>query len=312
MTETVLVTGGAGFIGSAIAKRLVNNGKSVIIADNLSTGKIENIPKESTFLHLDLGHPEDVRKLSEYDFDAIMHLAGQSSGEASFLDPEYDFNSHVTSTFQLLLLCKRKNISRFIYASSMGVYGDPESNPVTESSRLLPKSYYGAAKCCAENYLRLYRGFALNITSFRMFNVYGPNQNLENIRQGMLSIYISYILKNEPILVKGGKDRFRDFIFIDDVVEAWMEALDNPHTYGKTYNLGTGIKTRVEDVINGLRNAFAKPDYPVIYQEGIPGDQFGLYADITLLKQDVKWSPKFLFAEGLEKTVEHENNQVNK
>jgi len=116
-----------------------------------------------------------------------------------------------------------------------------------------------------------------------MFSVYGPGQNMENLKQGMVSIYMAYLLKGEPIVVKGRMDRFRDFIYIDDVVEAWMKTLDNPESFGKIYNLGTGRKTYVYELIREEIKAFELDpnSYPIVYEKPTSGDQFGLYADIS-------------------------------
>ena len=223
-----MVTGGAGFIGSHVASQLVAEGYKVSIVDNLATGFEKNIPPEADFIKCDLGEKEEFKKISKLNCDALFHFAGQSSGEASFKDPYADLKSHLLSTCWLLEWCKQKNVKRFIYASSMSVYGDPVCLPVDENHPIFPKSFYAAGKISAETYIKLYQTMNINTTIFRLFSVYGPGQNMANKAQGMASIFLSYMLEEAPIIVKGSKKRFRDFIYIDDVVNAWLKAINNP------------------------------------------------------------------------------------
>jgi UDP-glucose 4-epimerase len=136
-----------------------------------------------------------------------------------------------------------------------------------------------------------------------MFSVYGPGQNMENLKQGMVSIYMAYLLQGKPILVKGSKDRFRDFIYIDDVVDAWISAIDKTRSFGKIYNLGTGMKTHVYELIREEIAVFDQdPDeYLVMYEGSTPADQFGLYADISRITADLRWQPKTRLRVGLQK-----------
>lgn len=300
----MLVTGGAGFIGSALARALLSRGKRVVVVDNLSTGRRQNVPAGCEFVEMDAGDRSQYHKLSAARFDAVLHLAGQSSGEASFLDPWSDFNSHVTSTLLLLNLCRERGVSRFLYASSMSVYGDPETFPVGEDAPVHPKTFYAAGKLAAESYVALFQGLGVDTTVFRMFSVYGPNQNLANKLQGMVSIYLSYLLEERPILVKGRKERFRDFIFIDDVVDAWLAALDNPASFGRVYNLGSGTRTTVEDLLGSLTAAAGMNGHPVEYGGGTPGDQFGMVADIGRITRELRWTPNWSLQSGLMRMVE--------
>lgn len=299
MKKRLIVTGGAGFIGSHIASRLISEGFDVLILDNLSTGKEGNIPGKADFIKLDLGKESSYDRLKDFSCLAVFHLAGQSSGEASFRDPFYDLESHAMSTFWLLDWCRKKRVSRFVYASSMAVYGDPAYLPVDEGHPFQPKTFYGSAKIAAEAYVRLYQTLGVDTTIFRMFSVYGPGQDLENRAQGILSIYLSYLMEGAPIVVKGSPDRFRDLVYIDDVVDAWATALDDPRSYGKTYNIATGKKTRVRDMIALLAAAFGHADYPVEYRSGTPGDQFGIIGDISLIRRELGWEPKIPLSEGL-------------
>ncbi len=305
-----LVTGAAGFIGSVLSARLVRDGHQVTIIDDLSTGKTGNIPDRCEFIQMELG-ADDLKVLHGRTFDAVFHLAGQSSGEASFLDPEKDFRSHVTSTFDLLKWCKENSVDRFIYASSMSVYGDPVTLPVSEKADIQPKTYYAAGKAAAENYIRLFQTLGLNTTILRFFNVYGPGQNLDNMRQGMASIYLAYMLKGDTVQIKGSKDRFRDFLYIDDLVDAWLKVYENPVTWGQTYNLCAGEKTTVETLINQLRDAFGEAAYPIEYLEGTPGDQFGLYGDNAKICKDIGWTPQVNLQQGLRKMVERTRQGAN-
>jgi UDP-glucose 4-epimerase len=138
-----------------------------------------------------------------------------------------------------------------------------------------------------------------------MFSVYGPGQNLQNMKQGMVSIFLAYLMKNEEIWVKGSGDRFRDFIYIDDVVDAWMLALDSPRTYGKIYNLATGVRTTVKELVESEVRVFGQDvaAYPVKYSGSTPFDQHGLFADMTQFHSDTGWTPKIQLDVGLERMV---------
>jgi len=192
---TYLVTGAAGFIGSALAKRLLIEGNKVITIDNLSTGFETAIPEGVEFFKGDCQDYSIVKQLEKYSFDAIFHIAGQSSGEISFDDPVYDLQTNAQSTLLLLKLALKTNCKKFIYASTMSVYGDQPDHKVNEEAMLKPKSFYGVGKVASEHYLRIYQQYGIQSTAMRLFNVYGPGQNLKNLRQGMVSIFFGHGFK---------------------------------------------------------------------------------------------------------------------
>ena len=296
-----LVTGAGGFIGSYITRRLLSDGHQVVILDNMSTGQPENLPTGAEYIHADISRPEGIAVIPEYDFDAVFHLAAQSSGEISHEDPGRDLNTNALGTLLLLEWCQRQGVNRFLNASSMAVYGLTEMVPVVETQSLEPYSYYGISKLASEHYVRHFAKHGMRTTIFRMFNVYGPTQNLANMKQGMVSIYLAYLLEGRPVLVKGSLDRYRDFIFIDDVVDGWLAALDDANSYGQTFNLGSGRKTLVKELLEELIRAWGHDpgSYPIEYGEGTPGDQFGIYADISSISKALEWSPRVSLADGL-------------
>lgn len=302
----IIVTGGAGFIGSHLARRALDDGHQVTVVDDLSTGRRENVPAGAEFLRLDLGEEGRLVELERIEADAVFHLAGQSSGETSFADPLRDLKSHIMSSFHVLDWCRRTGCSRFIYSSSMAVYGDPDRVPVDESHPLRPKTYYGAAKVGAEAYIRLHQQLGVDTTIFRLFSVYGPGQDLANKEQGMVSIFYSYMLEGAPILVKGSAERFRDFTYVGDVVDAWMSALDAPATFGNTYNLATGKGTTVAELLAALKQAMGRPGHPVEFALGTPGDQFGIAGDASAIEADIGWRASTDLVDGLAAMVAHE------
>jgi len=273
-----LVTGAAGFIGAALAQRLINENHVVVTIDNLSTGFESNIPKQAEFIKGDCGDPAIYNQLPGYSYDAIIHIAGQSSGEISFDDPIYDIRTNAESTVLLLQFALKNQCKRFIYASTMSVYGVHPEVPIGESAHCNPESFYGVAKLASEQYLRIYQQYGIDSTSLRLFNVYGPGQNLENLRQGMVSIFLAQLMNNNHIHVKGSRERFRDFIYIDDVVEGFISCLGNEKTYGKNINIATGIKTTVEELI-GLLIKVSGSNVTVQYEGSTPGDIHGIYGD---------------------------------
>ena len=299
----ILVTGAAGFIGSQIALKLVSLGHFVVTVDNLRTGNISAIPDQVVFINGDCSDYETIKRLSEYKFDSIFHVAGQSSGEISFDDPIYDLQTNLQSTIMLLDYALKNGCKSFIYSSSMSVYGDQAILPVKEDFLPYPCSPYGVGKLASEHYLRIYSKFGINATALRLFNVFGPGQNLFNMRQGMVSIYIAQALKHGHIYVKGSAERFRDFIYIDDVVRAFITVYENykPNEFG-CYNICSSTRTYVHQLVDFIRDLVDKK-ITVQYGKGTPGDQFGIIGSYAQIENDFGWKPSIGLLNGLELMV---------
>jgi len=299
-----IVTGGAGLIGSVIAEKLIKRGDSVLVLDNISTGNSANIPLKAEFVEGDLTDPGTFESIDPKDVEAVLHLGAQSSGEVSHEDPVHDFDVNARGTLLLLRWCERCEIRRFLFASSMAIYG-PSEGPLSEGRTSSPHSFYGASKIAAEGYVNLFGRQGGQPTIFRMFNVYGPGQNIGNLKQGMASIYLAYLIQGEPILVKGAFNRYRDFVYVDDVADAWLAALHLPASINGTYNLGSGRKTTVRELLDGLIRAFEQDPatYPVVQGDGTPGDILGSIADISAARRDLCWEPKMELSEGLKRMV---------
>ena len=280
--SSFLVTGAAGFIGSALSKRLKINGHNVVTIDDLSTGYMDNIPKGVEFVKGDCADEKIYNKLENYSFDAIFHFAGQSSGEISFDNPSKDLETNTKSTLLLIEYALKIKCKRIIYASSMSVYGEHEDRPINEKDICSPASFYGVGKLASENYLQIYKSYGIVFTSLRLFNVYGPGQNLANLRQGMVSIYLAQAVNDEKIVVKGKGNRFRDFIYIDDVVEFCVQCISNKGTFNQVINIGTGKKTLVDELLK-IINAKIGKKTEIEYIEGTPGDLHGIISDTHLM-----------------------------
>lgn len=299
----ILVTGAAGFIGSKVAGKLLDMGHEVITIDNLSTGVIDNIPAGCNFLKGDVFDTKIINRLNNEKLDAIIHIAGQSSGEVSFENPIYDIQTNTESTLLLLKLCKRIRCNKFIYASSMSVYGDQENPLVTEENSVHPKSFYAVGKLASENYMRIFSEYGIRTTALRFFNVYGIGQNLSNLKQGMASIYLAQAIKDHNIKVKGAKDRFRDFVYIDDAVNAVLKALftEQKNSF-EVFNVSTKCKRTVEEVIDTIKRNLPF-EVSVEYIEGTPGDQHGIYGDFEKIYKQLGWKPEYNFDAGITKMV---------
>ncbi len=306
--STFLITGAAGFIGSAIAKRLIIEGNRVVTIDNLSTGLKENIPEKVEFYQGDCGDSDIYEKLPNYKFDAIFHIAGQSSGEISYDDPIYDLKTNTESTLLLLQFALKRQCDRFIYASTMSVYGEQPEGSISEDTLCKPRSFYGVGKLASEHYLRLYeKDYGIKTTSLRLFNVYGPGQNLFNLRQGMASIYMAQLINKDSIHVKGSGDRFRDFIYIDDVVESFIRCLKYKDSYNEVINIGTGVKTSVRDLISILL-IISNKKVSVKYSGSTSGDIHGIYANNEKCKSLLRLHKLTSINQGLAKMWSWANN----
>lgn len=304
--KTYLVTGAAGFIGSCVTRALLNGGgNQVVTIDNLSTGKRDAIPDGCIFIDGNDFDIDVINQLNKYKFDSIIHIAGQSSGEISFENPVYDLKTNVQSTLMLLDYAKNTGCKEFIFASSMSVYGDKENPLVSEDTFPMPKSFYAVGKLASENYMRIYsQMYGIKCTALRFFNVFGVGQNMDNLKQGMASIYLALAIRNHHITIKGSGDRFRDFVYIDDVVDAVLKSMNR--TKGEmfeVYNVSNNRKVHVRDIITYIEEHLP---YNVTreYVQGTPGDQNGVYGINNKIKNDLGWEGTVTFEVGMQRMID--------
>ena len=298
--ESVLITGVAGFIGSHVARRFLSEGYRVIGVDDLSSGHRRNIPAGVEFIAGDLATEATVARIPA-GCTRILHLAGQSSGEISFDDPVADLQKNAVSTLRLIRYGIANGAERIVYASSMSVYGAVPDAPIAEDHDPRPLSCYGVGKLAAEGYLRVYQ-HQLPFVALRMFNVYGPGQDLDNLRQGMVSIFVAQALASGRIEVKGNTNRFRDIIHVRDVTEAWWRAATQPDARNQVINLGTGRKTTVGELLALICERVSGAEFFV--RGSTPGDQSGIYADNTRLKSVLGLTEFTGLADGLGDFIE--------
>jgi len=304
----VLVTGGAGFIGSHLTDRLLADGFGVTVLDNLVTGLRENVPADAAFVEGDVGDRAAVDEVfASEQFDAVFHIAGQASIRLSFAEPEIDLRTNVVGTVNVLRGCLESGVPRLVNASSMTAYGEPALIPTPESVPCVPVSYYGVTKYAAERYVHVTGArpdVDLSVTSLRMFNVYGPRQGISNPYQGVLAIFVGNVLRGEPITIHGDGEQTRDFVYIDDVVDAWLRVLSLPETAGAVLNVGSGRETSVNELAAAVLASLGESpaSWEMRRQGAQLGDQSRAAADISGISA-LGWAPSVSLAAGLERTV---------
>ena len=305
MKKKILITGGAGFIGSHLIRSLNPNNYQIYVVDNLSTGYRSNLLRNVNFLKIDCSNPLILKKLNNIDFDCIYHLAGQSSGEYSFYYPFEDFSSNLHGTINIIKLCLNTSKKRLIFTSSMSVYGN-YLKAASEKDDCNPKSFYGLSKLSCENYIKFFTKKKLNYTILRLFNIYGPGQNFENKLQGMVSIYLEDALKNNKIFVKGSKNRYRDFVYISDVIKILKKSKTNKNCINNTLNVGTGVKTKVSELIKIIsKNLNLKKD-SIKFYKNTPDDTFGIFSNEKKIKKILNIYKFISLEEGIKKTIKFE------
>ena len=315
----VLITGGAGFIGVHLARRLLADGHEVIAADNESNGDLSLVPRGTKAVRADVTRPEELDPVFAGGIDAVCHIAGQVSIIKAFSDPVGDLRTNTEGTVQTLKLCVKYKVPRLLYASSMTLYGDCKVVPTPESEPCVPDSYYGITKFAAERYVhstaaRPDLGFDFSVTSLRMFSVYGPGQSYNNPYQGVLGIFSGNVLRGEPITIFGDGEQTRDFVFVGDIVDGWSRALANKAAKGQVINLGGGRETSINDLAHAVTGAFgfAKGKYDIRHAPGRPGEQRSVQADVSKARELLGWEPKTSFEEGLKQTVAWAKNEFAK
>jgi UDP-glucose 4-epimerase len=299
----ILVTGGAGFVGSHLCAALTAEGHTAVVIDDLSNGRRENIAPGTEAVIADLSEVEWMTSLSGRGFDAVVHCAAQASNALSFRDPEHDYRANQLATWRVLQFCRQEGIRRLIFTSSMSVYGEPTVLPTPSDEVPRPLSYYAAHKAVAESYVRYAPD--LDWTIFRLYTTYGMGQNLANRNQGLVKIYLGYVLRDEPVIVHGPGDRVRDIVHVSDVVRAIKRALPVAASFGRCYNLGSGRTLTVSQIIDRILACAGKPsDYPVHYGPADTGDPHKTHADVTAAARDFGWRPEVTPEAGIELTVQ--------
>ncbi len=304
--KRVLVTGGAGFIGSGLADALISKGYNVTVIDSLATGRKKYVNKKALFIKGDVRNKKDVEKCFMKKVDVIFHIAGCASTIKSFDDPAADLKTNVLGTINIINAAIKYRVKRVLYASSMTAYGVPDALPVKEKSSTVPISYYGITKFSGERYVmatgeRNDLPFKINTTAFRMFNVYGRRQSLTNPYQGVVSIFIGNAARGEAITVFGDGKQSRDYVNIKDVAAAWTGAINSRKSFGRVFNLGSGTRISVNRLIDYILKGFGKSrkNYKIVYRPVRPGDQRHMQADISKAKRLLNWKPGVLFRDGI-------------
>lgn len=298
----VVVTGGAGFIGSNIVDTLLDRGMVPIIVDDLSTGKIENVNEKAIMYHQDVRDKKGLEKIFKtHNPDYVLHLAAQISVSRSVREPLYDEEVNVKGTLNILEMSHKYGVKKLIFTSSGGVmYGENPEFPTPESVCPDPVSPYGISKLAGEKYVRFYGNEkGLRYTILRYGNVYGPRQSPDG-EAGVIAIFTKKMLNKEPLTINGDGEYVRDYIYVGDVVEANLLSLEKGN--GEVFNIGTGIAKSVNDVFKSLKEHVYYTIEP-IYGEPRPGDLRKSLLDNSHAREVLGWKPRYSFSDGLRETV---------
>ena len=300
----ILITGGAGFIGSSIAAELAENHELTIL-DSLTGTTRDRIPTNAEFVKGDIRDRSTVEAASA-ETDCIFHQAALVSVDASIADPTESHAINATGTLNVLEAARSHN-TRVVLASSAAIYGHPESTPIPESHSKEPTSPYGLDKLACDHYARLYHElYDLDAVALRYFNVYGPGQTGGDYA-GVISIFLEQALADEPITVHGDGEQTRDFVFIDDVVQANLLAAETDHV-GEAYNVGTGESISIRELAELIVDV-TDSDSDIVHTDARTGDIEHSRADISKAESKLDYEPTIPIEDGLERTVEWFENQ---
>ena len=300
--KTALVTGGAGFIGSHLVDRLLEEGHRVVVVDDLSTGKLKNLKSGATFHHANITQESLQDVFHREQPDLVYHLAAQMSVSESTKAPVRDGQINIIGTLQVLEAARRHGIEKIIYSSTGGaLYGDPEITPCIEETQIVPLSPYGLSKYVAEKYVELYhRLYNINYTILRYGNVYGPRQDPHG-EAGVIAIFTQLMLDGKQPHIFGEGDQQRDFVYVDDVVEANIKAIDLGD--GQAFNIGTGKGTSVNRIFELLRGIIHFK-WEAEHRTSRPGEVQNISLECSKATKGLKWTPQVSLEEGLQRTVE--------
>ena len=298
----ITVTGGAGFIGSHLVDRLIEDGHTVQVIDNLYTGNKEFVHSKAQFVELDIRDPKLYSVLEEFRPDYIFHEAAQTEVSTSMSDPMLDCDINLMGLINLLNAAVKLDVKKFLMPSSAAVYGNLDTLPLNEEMIGNPSSFYGLTKLTTEHYLRIYHeAFGLTYICYRYSNVFGPRQG-NGGEGGVISIFAKAIVQGSPIIIYGDGKQTRDFIYVDDVVEA--NILGMQHQVTGIYNVSTGISSSVNLLVDEFRNISGK-DIEVVYDKPRLGDIRDSVLATDKSEKELLFTAKYNLHDGLIKTYEY-------
>jgi UDP-glucose 4-epimerase len=298
-----MVTGGAGFVGSNLADRLVEEGHEVVVLDDLSSGKRDQVPASANFYRMELDNRWLDRVVEREKPEAVIHLAAQISVRRSVEDPVFDARVNILGSIGLMEACRAHGVGRFIFTSTGGaIYGDVDQLPTPETYPAAPISPYGTSKLCVEHYLHCFREIHdFSSAALRLSNVYGPRQDPHG-EAGVVAIFSRALLEGRTPTINGDGLQTRDYVYVGDVVEAFMRALGS-QVQG-SFNVGTGTETTVNQLYQEVARAVGA-GAAAEHGPARPGEQRRSSVDHARIRTELGWEPKIQLAEGIGLTVDY-------
>lgn len=299
----VMVTGGAGFIASQVAQAYVDAGHEVLVLDNLSSGKKENVPEGAKFVFGEIQSDTAAEAIRTFRPEVVNHHAAQINVRKSVEDPVFDANVNILGSLNLLEAARKNGVRKFIFSSSGGAgYGEQEYFPADEKHPLRPVSPYGVAKVSVEKYMHYYKvQYGLEYTALRYANVYGPRQDPFG-EAGVVAIFCTRLLKGQTAIINGDGEQTRDYVYVGDVVRANVEALTRGD--GLSINIGTALETDVNVLFRKLRELSGSRQEE-LHGPGMAGEQRRSVIDNRLAYDELGWYPNMLLDDGLALTLAH-------
>jgi len=298
----ILVTGGAGFIASNIVDELINDGYKVIVVDNLSSGKKENLNKNAEFYHMDIRDAELEKIFKDNSITYVIHHAAQIDVQKSLAEPIFDAENNILGTINLLDNCRDYEVEKIIYASSAAVYGEPDYLPIDEEHSIKAMSPYGISKYTPEQYIKMYsKLYDIKYSIFRYANVYGPRQDPKG-EGGVISIFVDKMLAGEKSIIFGDGKQTRDFIYVNDIVKANIMALNKGDNI--VVNISTETRESVNDLVKYL-NEILETNIDAVYKNARKGDILHSSLKNNRAEELLGWTPEYDLKEGLKQTVEY-------
>ena len=297
----IILTGGAGFIGSHLTDKLIEKGHNVVVIDNLSTGRKENLNPKAKFYEMDICNTDIFKVFQEEKPEIVFHFAAQIDIRKSVKDPIEDAKINILGSLNLIQNCQKIGVKRFIFASSGGsIYGDTKIIPTPEKHPENPESPYGICKLTIEKYLYFYKKtFDLNYTVLRLANIYGPRQNSKG-EAGVVAVFCDKMLKNQEVMINGDGKQTRNFVFVDDVVSAAVMSIEQKES--EIYNIGTGKENDINEIFRKIKQ-LTNSSCEETHVSSKAGEQKRSCLDYSKVRKELNWEPEYSLEEGLEETI---------